>query len=85
MEFPPPSLAVLWFVNIREKKNPDRKKKVVKYSNVHFDFQRIQTTSEPDLVNYFKYLYKRVMNCTHQEHVRERRYCINISLNPHLW
>ena len=25
-------------------------------SNVHLDFQSIQTTSEPDLVNYFKYL-----------------------------
>ena len=25
-------------------------------SNVHLDFQGIQTTSEPDFVNYFKYL-----------------------------
>ena len=29
---------------------------VANESNVHFDFQSIQTTSEPDLVNYFKYL-----------------------------
>ena len=27
----------------------------VNESNVHLDFQGIQTTSEPDLVNYFKY------------------------------
>ena len=29
---------------------------VVNESNVHLDFQAIQTTSEPDLVDYFKYL-----------------------------
>ena len=29
---------------------------VVKESNVHLDPQGIQTTSKPDLVNYFKYL-----------------------------
>ena len=29
---------------------------VANESNVHLDFQSIQTTSEPDLVNYFKYL-----------------------------
>ena len=29
---------------------------VVNESNVHLDFQGIQTTSKPDLVNYFKYL-----------------------------
>ena len=30
--------------------------KVVNESTVHLDFQGIQTTSEPDLVDYFKYL-----------------------------
>ena len=29
---------------------------VVNESNMHLDFQSIQTTSEPDLVDYFKYL-----------------------------
>ena len=29
---------------------------VVNESNVHPDFKGIQTTSEPDLANYFKYL-----------------------------
>ena len=29
---------------------------VVNESNVHLDFQGIQTTKKPDLVNYFKYL-----------------------------
>ena len=28
---------------------------VVNESNVHLDFQGIQTTTKPDLVNYFKY------------------------------
>ena len=30
--------------------------KVANESNVHLDFQGVQTTSKPDLVNYFKYL-----------------------------
>ena len=58
---------------------------VANESNVHVDFQGIQTTSEPDLGNYFKYLVQ-ASNELYQPTTWEgAKILYKYILNPQLW